>query len=185
MSYKRFDSRWLMAGVTKEMRRRAMSCIFDYNISTEFLTRFDETCTGFHEPTGTIIKFTRDRGYHSSGWWKNPEYEFAFHLSLSFRDIETGEYAPRNKQLTKEWVELFYGNNKTLIWTEPPHSKEGKQADVWHYRLFVHEDWRTPLLPRKEVYSKDFTPSDWKSWSEVQADLDAAAAALEEVLHDP
>lgn len=40
-----------------------------------------------HEPTGTMLLFTRDIGHHTSGWWKNPDYERCYHLSLSFWDL--------------------------------------------------------------------------------------------------
>lgn len=116
MSAKLFDSRWLMAGVAKEMRRRAMSGIAVYgSLNSPYARQYSEQCTGVHQPTGTIIKFTRDQGCHSTGWWKNPDYERCFHLSLSFRDVETGEFAPRNTKLSREWVESFFGDSKTLL----------------------------------------------------------------------
>lgn len=40
------------------------------------------------------------------------------------------------------------------------------EATVHHYRLFCDKAWK-PILPRGEVYSKDWTPADWKSWSDV------------------
>lgn len=43
----------------------------------------------------------------------------------------------------------FFGNNKRLLWCEPPYSEEGKKAGVYHYRLFCDENWQ-PIFPRGE-----------------------------------
>jgi hypothetical protein len=164
-----FDQRWLMAGVVKEMRRVAMTGLWRADGFTDYLHR----CHGYHRATGTKIGFTRDLGHHTSGWWKNPDYENCFHLSLSFYDPESGtELGDRDVKLTQEWIDLFFGDHKRLLWAEPPYSELGKKLDTWHYRLFMHSDWQTPLLPRKEVYSKEFTEAGWKSWSDVQAEIE-------------
>lgn len=173
--HKVFDDRYLMAGVAKEMHRRSRTGSLNYITEPDrYAKAYGDYCTGMHLPTGTILKLTRDYGHHASGWWKNPDFEKCLHLSLSFRDIETGAYAPQNHELAKEWTGYFFGNNRSLLWIEPPYSEVGKQADVWHYRLFVHTDWKTPLLPRKEVYSKEFTDAGWKSWSDAQSELEVA-----------
>jgi hypothetical protein len=169
-----YDQRWLMAGVAKEMKRVAFTGIWYGEGFTDYMIR----CHGYHEPTGSKIGFTRDTGHHTSGWWKNPDYERCLHLSLSFHDPESGEpLGDRDSKLTKEWIELFFGNHQRLIWAEPPYSDYGKQRDTWHYRLFMHDDWQTPLLPRKEVYTREFTEAGWKSWSDVQAEIDERIAA--------
>lgn len=175
-----FDSHWLMAGVAKEMHRVAMLGVSTGN--NVWSKRYLETCKGFHQPTGTHIMFSRDSGHHSCGWWKNPDYEHCFHLSLSFWDLETMISRGRDPDLTKAWLDAFYGDNKRLLWAEPPYSQQGKQCDVWHYRLFVHDDWKTSLLPRGEVYSREFTEAGWKSWSDVQAELQQRSDRLVEIL---
>jgi hypothetical protein len=126
-------------------------------------------CTAFHLPTGAKVTFTRDIGMHSSGWFKNPDYERCFHLSLSFLDPNTMALLSHDKKIAREWCQVFFFRNCNLLWIEPPYSPDGKQYDVWHYRLFCDENWQ-PIKPRKEVYSKDFTPAGWKSWSDVQAE---------------
>jgi hypothetical protein len=128
-----------------------------------------DRCIGAHEPTGTILIFTRDEGMHSSGWWKNPDYERCLHLSLSFRDRLTGSCVPRDVQLSKEWVEAFFHEHQRLIWAEPPYTDEGRDSEVWHYRVFCDLNW-CPMLPRKEVYTRDFTETGWKSFSELGFD---------------
>jgi hypothetical protein len=161
-----YDSRWLMVGVAKEMRRVAFLGVWDGGGLNDYLRR----ASGYHAPTGTKICFTRDKGGHSSGWWKNPDYERCLHLSLSFYDRDSRQpVGDRDLKLTEEWLSLFFGNNRRLLWAEPPSSELGKKLDVWHYRLMVYEDWVTPLLPRGEVYSKEHTESGWLSYSELQA----------------
>ena len=96
-------------------------------------------CVAYHSASGTLLIFTRETGYHSSGWWKNPDYERCWHLSLSFRDQESGEYLPFNEKTAMEWIDLFFGDDKRMLWIEPPAYPEGKKAGVWHYRLFCAE----------------------------------------------
>ena len=106
----------------------------------------------------TII-FTREEGYHSSGWWKNPEYERCYHLSISFRS------GKEKKALEIVLMQLF-GVHKNWLWVEPPYSAEGKASDVWHYRLFCNVLWQ-PIKPRGEVYDTELTERGWKSFSEL------------------
>lgn len=43
-----------------------------------------DKCRWFLERYDCIIIFTRDEGAHTCGWWKNPDYERCYHLSISF-----------------------------------------------------------------------------------------------------
>ena len=165
-----YDNRWLMASVASHLRRQALTGTWD-GVSTKYNKAYLERCKAFHSSTGTMLIFSRDTGHHTSGWWKNPDYESCYHLSLSFRDPETENPCAHNIKLTKEWIELLFAGNARLLWAEPPCSDLGKKYDTWHYRLFCNKFWE-PILPRKEVYSKDFTPAGWKSWSDVQAELE-------------
>lgn len=113
------------------------------------------------------LLFTRDVWMHNCGWWKNPDYEQCEHLSLSFVDAETREPSQQVRALAKVWCDAFFGDYTRLLWAEPPYSSEGKRADVYHYRLFMHSDWKTPLLPRGEVYTREFTDAGWKSFGEL------------------
>lgn len=171
-----FDRFTLKDEVARQMWRRAWYGVWNgrgIRNSADYYDQMQQTyferCTGMHEPTGTILIFTRDEGMHSSGWWKNPDYERCFHLSLSFRDPANGNPRPRDIQLSKEWVEAFFSENRRLIWAESPYSEDGKAAEVWHYRVFCDEHWQ-PLLPRKEVYTREFTELGWKSFSDLNFD---------------
>lgn len=159
---------------------RSMAGIFINDGSELAERRMMRLCRHVVEPLGVIVLFTRDAGHHTCGWWKNPEYERCYHLSLSFFEPGSGIRLPRNKPQTRTWIEAFFGVNKRWLWCEPPFSPEGQAADVWHYRLFADQAWQ-PILPRGEVYARALTERGWKSWSDVQADLAAESIRVQEV----
>lgn len=128
-----------------------------------------EDCKFYIAPLGALGIFTLDTGMHTCGWWKNPDYERCFHLSLSFLDPEAGIPAPHNHKVAARVVHGMYGVFRHLVWTEPPYDKAGKDTDTWHYRVFVDVATGIPILPRGEVYTRELTEAGWKSFSEVQA----------------
>jgi hypothetical protein len=125
------------------------------------------------ELTVTVI-FTRDAGHHTGGWLKNPDYERCYHLSLSFRGSDGHplnparrlERAPQMHRLARQICVAFYGPDTRYLWAEPPFSEEGKRLQVWHYRVFCDPAWR-PIVPRREVYSRELTEKGWKSFSDL------------------
>jgi len=125
------------------------------------------------EDDGVRLIYTRDIGHHTSGWFKNPEYERCWHLSLSFwapANLRHGdEPKPHNHREAREWCERFFGDARRMLWIEPPYSPEGKRNQVYHYRLFCDAGWR-PIKPHGEVYSRGGIEKGWKSWSELHAD---------------
>jgi len=127
-----------------------------------------ELCKFWIVPLGAQCILTFDIGMHTSGWWKNPDYEAAWHLSLSFFDPETGERTPHNHEIAARIVRGVYQATKNLVWTEGPYSEEGRESATWHYRVFVDLATKLPILPRGEVYSRELTEAGWKSFSEVQ-----------------
>lgn len=142
-------------------------------------TDYFRRCRNQDRKLGATVIFTRDVGHHTSGWWKNPDYERCFHLSLSFFDPETLCHRPRDVRLTSQFLDGFFGRKKQLLWCEPPYSDDGKRLDVWHYRLFCDPGWN-PLKPRGEVYTRAFTEIGWKSFSDVQAQLETERKLQEE-----
>lgn len=114
--------------------------------------------------------FTRDTGMHASGWFKNPDYERCWHLSLSFREPDgsknAGARLPYDERAGAEWVKAFFDDWTRYVWMESPFSDEGKACDVWHHRVFCDPAWQ-PLILRGEVYSREFTEKGWLSWSEI------------------
>jgi hypothetical protein len=132
--------------------------------------------TGVHAPTGSLLIFSRDAGMHSGGWWKNPDYERCWHLSLSFGKQGAGNL-PKDAKLTERWLYAFYYDNRRYVWAEPPYTAEGRERDVWHYRVFCDPGWQ-PIIPRGEVYSREFTERGWLSYSDLQS---AHAARLRQL----
>lgn len=112
---------------------------------------------------------SRDVGHHSSGWFKNPDYERCEHLSLSFWDA-MHDNAPIafDRGLADEVLETFFGSALRLIWEEGPKTPEGVRTGAHHFRVFCDVNWQ-PILPRGEVYSRELTEADWKSWSDKKA----------------
>jgi hypothetical protein len=149
--------------MVKRMWRQAKASTFDGAPSAYFLD-----CQHYCRNTGAVMIFTRDVGMHDCGWWKNPDYSRCLHLSISFAVIEGRQsfHLPQDHKTARRWCEAIFGHDVKLLWIEPPYSDKGKTDDVWHYRLFCDEGWE-PIKPRGEVYNTDWTPSDWKSWSDL------------------
>jgi hypothetical protein len=128
------------------------------------------SCTLDDFQTGSRLIYTRDTGHHSSGWFKNPDYERCLHLSVSYREPDTGGRLGQRRHDTARWASLFFGDDLKKAWFEPPHSADGKRCDVLHVRLFCDDNWQ-PIKPRGEVYSTELTEVGWKSFSELGVDV--------------
>lgn len=149
-------------------RLRAMRGIYDGRPSPRTMALI-EACSHvltIDPARYATVLYTRDAGHHSSGWWKNPDYERCLHLSLAYRNRLTGQPIDHDPGRSAEIARAFFGDDARRTWLEGPYSPEGKAAAVWHYRLFCDPAWN-PLTPRGEVYSREDTPADWKSFSEV------------------
>lgn len=160
-----------MARVAARMRARAERDVFGgRSLSRPALLAFMAEHTVDHAPTRTRLLLTRDVGYHTSGWWKNPLYERCYHLSLSpFPPsivLARPVVAELDKKLHVAWVRAFFGDDCDKLWAEPPYSPEGRASNVWHHRLFCDEAW-TPILPHGEVYTRTLTEAGFQSSSEV------------------
>lgn len=169
-----FDKYWPKASIVEQMKTRAQIYIH----SGKFPPAGDQeglaivrACSAQYDQPGltTTLIFTIDDGMHAIGWWKNPEYARCWHLSLAFW-YPDDTVAPKDDKATAEWVELFFHPNARWVWSEPPFSEVGKQKNVWHYRLFVDENWQA-IFPQGEVYSTLKTELGWLSWSELQDKL--------------
>ena len=136
-----------------------------------------EACRHWDFATGTMLLYTRESGYHSGGWWKNPAYERCYHLSISFRDTLTLQPCGFNKKLARLWCEHIFRDMNRFTWYESPVSDKGKYLGVHHWRVFCDPAWK-PIIPPKEVYSRDNTPSDYKTTSEI-SNLRASAQSAE------
>jgi hypothetical protein len=121
---------------------------------------------------GTVLIFTRDAGHHTGGWWKNPDYERCWHLSMSAAPdrLWTPDQQEHDRKVEREWLRAFFAPHERLLWAEGAAYSIGREQDVWHWRLFMDEAWSQPILPRGEVYSKEFTEMGWKSFTELVDD---------------
>lgn len=156
---------WLKTSIASHLRRMAWTGTFDGHMTTGAASYMDE-CTGFDQYTGSFLIFTRDIGHHTSGWFKNPDYERCFHLSISFREPSNiDQPAAYDEKIAREWIDAFFGDDARYLWAETAKSPEGIELGVMHWRCFTDEHWQ-PILPRGEVYSTAFTELGWKSFSE-------------------
>lgn len=162
--------------LARELRRRAALGTFDGR-ETPSAARYLGACRCLDARTGAVLIFTRDEGMHSSGWFKNPDYERCEHLSLSPRpsglvvpDGRGGWTESQGRELdramTARIVRAFFGEHLDKVWAESPKSPEGRARNVWHWRLFCDAHWQ-PILPRDEVYSREFTEVGWQSASAI------------------
>lgn len=145
----------LLIAALGKVKARAMNGYFN---GLDWSPYFEQ-CMWFFEQYQIQIIFTRDIGHHTGGWWKNPDYERCWHLSISY-------VGGINKNIATRIIDGLFGSAKKMIWIEPPYSDEGKSAEVWHYRLFCDLNWK-PIIPKGEVYSTQFTEKGWKSFSEI------------------
>ena len=155
-----------MEKVVANLKLAALSGLYSGLIKSPTDAAYIRRCTEFDVHTGSNLLFTRDIGHHTSGWWKNPDYERCRHLSISFREPQTEWPLPFDRDRGRRWARMFFGDDTRWVWVEPPYSDIGKQLGVHHYRLFCDQGWQ-PLKPRGEVYSKQFTEIGWKSFSEI------------------
>ena len=165
-----------MSSLVPHMRISAATGTYD-GLNTPWARAYLAKCT-WH------LIFSRDTGIHTSGWWKNPDYERCFHLSMSFFVFDFGKAdygdAPQDHGAARKWCEAIFGTNDCRkLWIEPPFFDVGKAKDVYHYRLFCDEEWQA-IKPRGEVYSKRWTPADWRSWSDIHGATDGDIGKLDE-----
>lgn len=153
--------------IARQMRAKARRGWVDGTLAT--LERFQAKrwVTAITAPELTVcLLLTRDRMHHGSGWWRNAEYEYCWHLSLSARDRlaiaaqqDTGyEDLPRAE--VEYWARLVFEENARMLWHEPgggdPRLTPDEQrtnAAIWHLRLFLDPDTMEPFMPTGEVYT--------------------------------
>jgi hypothetical protein len=163
--------------LVKRMKRTAATGTYDGQLDGPARGGYFGRCVHYCRNTAARLIYTRDVGMHGSGWWKNPDYNQCLHLSISFAVIEGRNVfpLPQDHKAARRWCEAIFGHDTKLLWIEPPFSAEGKASDVWHYRLFCDPAWE-PIKPRGEVYNTDWTPADWKSWSDIHGVKDGDGA---------
>lgn len=146
----------IITGALQRIKKKSLTGFFNgQNMGSPYF----ESCRWWIVQYECMVIFTRDIGHHTCGWWKNPDYERCYHLSISFP-------GGKNKHALEKILDNLFGADKRKLWIEPPYSQQGKSMEVWHYRLFCDEFWQA-IIPRGEVYSKELTEAGWKSYSEI------------------
>lgn len=149
-------------GLLKKMWRWANSGVFD-GINTN--TRYFTEARWYIPNDGVLLLFTRDKGMHDCGWFKNPDYNQCYHLSISCWNPITRQPAGYDPKLHRQWIHMVYGDWVKYIWHESPVNDNPSQPH--HYRVMTDSNWQ-PIIPRGEVYTKEYTALGWKSWSDQQ-----------------
>lgn len=123
----------------------------------------DPRCRVLDELTGVVLLFTRDAGMHASGWFKNPDFERCWHLSISGFDPVTRDRRIVTRAEASTWAKAVLGDGHRLAWIESAKTARGIELGIVHYRVFCDEAW-APIKPRREVYTREFTEKGWQSW---------------------
>jgi hypothetical protein len=118
------------------------------------------------EPELTIsLLVSRDKMHHSVGWWRNAEYEYCWHVSLSTREADQAMAKVPDDEV-RYWAHAFFPEDYDKIWTEPGGTdprltleEKRRHATMWHLRVFLEPqllDSRGepfhPFIPKGEVY---------------------------------
>ena len=119
------------------------------------------------------LQLSRDRMHHSVGWWRNAEYEYCWHLSMSARpvDVERASRAgialpPGTETLVAlpdgeetYWGRLFFSEHAHKVWHEPggtdprlSRAEAHLHSVIVHLRLFLDPETFEPFIPTGEVY---------------------------------
>lgn len=143
------------------VRKQALSGFWDGRTQTQYFNN----CVWYWPKYHLSINLSRDINHHLGGWWKNPQYERCWHLSIA---VQTPDYGiPENHdKTTLHILKLIFGKQMKLVWSEPPFSEAGKKMNVWHYRVFCDEHWQA-FKPKGEVYSTELTERGFLSHSEL------------------
>lgn len=120
------------------------------------------------------LQLSRDRMHHSVGWWRNAEYEYCWHLSISARTLEV-EHAARARIVLPNmerdsmvalpageetyWGRLFFADHAEKVWHEPGGTdprlspvEKRRYSNIVHLRLFLDPETFEPFIPKGEVY---------------------------------
>jgi hypothetical protein len=119
------------------------------------------------------VLLSRDRAHHGCGWFRNAEYEYCWHLSLSARDrlayaaAQAGgtpgsqlgyQEVPRDE--VRYWSRLIFGEHVDKLWNEPgggdpslTQEQAHRNSLIWHLRLFLDPETQEPFIPTGEVYT--------------------------------
>lgn len=111
-----------------------------------------------------ILLLSKDRMHHSVGWWRNAEYEYCWHLSISAWDrviAIQGQGSPQDIPPAEEryWAHAFFPEHFDKLWHEPGGTdprlttlEKRRNRPISHLRLFLDPETFEPIIPKGEVY---------------------------------
>jgi hypothetical protein len=142
-----------------------------YNGTMETLQAFGarRVVVGRTEPSLKIsLLLSKDRMHHSVGWWRNAEYEYCWHLSISAWDrsevVMPGRGHPGNPEDIPDdeeryWSFAFFPEHYDKLWHEPggtdprlTPAEKMRHRHFAHLRLFLDPETFEPFIPQGEVY---------------------------------
>lgn len=113
------------------------------------------------------LLLTRDKMHHSVGWWRNAEYEYCWHLSISAWDRSLlalpSSRRPEPEDLPDDearyWSFAIFPGNTDKLWHEPggtdprlTPAEKMRHRHFAHQRLFLDPETFEPFIPTGEVY---------------------------------
>lgn len=157
--------RFRYGGVISQLKARARATPWDGRASISAAHRFIAASWSHPEEVNVSILFTFDYGAHSSGWWRNSDYERCWHLSLAGMNATLDAYEDLPDEDRRAWPRAFFGGQSRMAWWEPPahegdpYRSAAASRSTHHVRLFVDRTTGQPIIPTGEVYTL-------KPWSE-------------------
>jgi hypothetical protein len=115
------------------------------------------------------LLLSKDRMHHSVGWWRNAEYEYCWHLSMSavsaheYHRYTTFGLIPATEDIPREemvyWGRVFFGEHAHKAWYEPggtdprlTRTEAHDRSKMHHLRVFLSPLSLRPIIPKGEVY---------------------------------
>jgi hypothetical protein len=111
------------------------------------------------------LLLTRDKMHHSVGWWRNADYEYCWHLSMSacdrleFASGTVTHYEELPREDIRYWTRIVFGEHVDKLWNEPggtdprlTRTEAHRNSLIWHLRLFLEPETLEPFIPSGEVY---------------------------------
>lgn len=144
-------------------RRMAVKAFKGWYIGTEetlLRNRAFAQVPAVTEPELAIrLQLTKDRMHHSVGWWRNAEYEYCWHLSISAWEDGTERPASIPKAEERYWTFAFFPQTYDKVWHEPggtdPRLTDKEKLErrhIVHQRVFLDPETFEPFIPTGEVY---------------------------------
>jgi hypothetical protein len=169
----RFDRFWKAPALASYVMRYRGELMITGDKLEEAKNVVKSCVRAYDERTSTLIEFAREVGLVDENFLGHPDLNCAVRLTLThYGTSDNGTPTigmPKHPQLTDNWVTVFYGTARNLLWCQPPLTMTERVMDIWRYRLFVRPNLQT-------IQSKDDRPWDellergWKLYPMLKAE---------------